>query len=77
MIIKPKTLAELENKLRALPESKRKVVITVGRHPNEGTIRIAQKEHVAWEKHGAVVIQLPKEWTPHHFWTSFIKKNTN
>lgn len=73
MILRPKTLEELSSQLTRLPEEKRRVIITVGRHPNEGTIRIAQRHHLEWQEHGAVVIQLPKEWTPHYFWRQMDK----
>lgn len=70
MILKPKSLPDLEAKLRAVPEAQRRVIVTVGRHPNEGTIRIAQKHHAKWEKQGAVVVQIPPHWTPQGFWTA-------
>lgn len=63
-----KTLEGLEQKLRALPEEKRKIIVLVGRHPNEGTVNIANRHHESWEKHGAVVVRIPAEWTPHFAW---------
>lgn len=75
MIVKGfKTLSKLERKLRAVPAEKRKVIVLVGRHPNEGTINIAQRHHERWEKHGAVVVRIPAEWTPHGFWAGVVKK---
>ncbi len=61
-------LEHLVEKLRALPEDKRKVIVLVGRHRNEGTHLIARRHHKEWEEHGAVVIQIPTKWTPHVFW---------
>ncbi len=54
--------------LREVPAKKRKVIVLVGRHPNEGTINIAQRHHSDWEKHGAVVVRIPGRWTPHAIW---------
>ncbi len=76
MIIKGfKTLEGLEEKLRAVPEEKRKVIVLVGRHPNEGTINIANRHHESWEKHGAVVVRIPGEWTQHFAWKLGMDKN--
>jgi hypothetical protein len=69
MILTPNSeLADFERVLRELPEEKRKVIVLVGRHPNEGTINIAVRHHKEWERHGAVVIRIPAAWTPHKFW---------
>ncbi len=75
MILKPKGLEELKKQLFALPEEKRKVIILVGRHPNEGTGTIAQSHHQEWAKEGAVTVQLPPHWTPHAFWHEAMKEN--
>ncbi|MBI5036703.1 hypothetical protein HZC09_05160, partial [Candidatus Micrarchaeota archaeon] len=68
MLVKFKTLKELRKKLTAIPEEKRKVIVLVGRHLNEGTYQIAVKHHDAWEKEGAVAVQIPPGWTPQGFW---------
>ena len=76
MIVKGfKTLEQLEEKLKAVPEEKRKVIVLVGRHPNEGTHLIANRHHDKWEKHGAVVVRIPAHWTPHGLWGKAIKEN--
>ena len=68
------SLEKLAERLRAIPEEKRKVLVLVGRHPNEGTINIARRHHGDWEKHGAVVVQIPGKWTPHGFWNQAMKE---
>ncbi len=69
MIVKGfKTLEQLEEKLRAVPEEKRKVIVLVGRHPNEGTTNIAVRHHKSWERLGAIAVQIPGHWTPHGLW---------
>ncbi|MFH0713687.1 MAG: hypothetical protein V1722_04005 [Candidatus Micrarchaeota archaeon] len=68
MIIEPKSLEQMEAQLKAIPEAQRKVLVLVGRHPNEGTFNIAREHHKKWEAHGAVVIRIPAKWTPHKFW---------
>ncbi len=68
MILRPDSLEMLESQLKKIPENKRRLVIVVGRHPNEGTINIAKRYHAAWEKYGAVVVRVPAHWTPHGFW---------
>ena len=65
----------LEQKLREVPPEKRKVIVLVGRHPNEGTVNIANRHHEDWEKHGAVVVRIPAEWTPHGFWHEVLKED--
>ncbi len=65
-----RTLSELAKKLRAIPEEKRKVIVLVGRHLNEGSYHIAVNHHEAWEKNGAVAVQIPPAWTPQGFWHS-------
>ena len=64
MILKPKNMKEAVRMLKELPESKRKVIVMVGKHPNEGTYEIAQKEHEKWEKEGAVALKIPPAYTP-------------
>lgn len=66
-------LSHLAKKLRALPEEQRKVIILVGRHRNEGTHLIARKHHTEWAEHGAVVIQIPRKWTPETFWSRLLR----
>ncbi|MFH0713266.1 MAG: hypothetical protein V1722_02010 [Candidatus Micrarchaeota archaeon] len=66
MILRPKSLREMEAQLRQVPAEKRKVIVLVGRHPNEGSTNIAARHHGDWEKEGAVVIRIPGEWTPHY-----------
>ncbi|MFH0713160.1 MAG: hypothetical protein V1722_01375 [Candidatus Micrarchaeota archaeon] len=68
MILRPKNREELIAQLKALPEHQRRVIILVGRHPNEGTTNIARRHHKSWEEHGAVVVRIPGQWTPHGFW---------
>ncbi len=68
VILKPKNLREMNRQLRALPAEKRKVIVLVGRHPNEGTTNIAVRHHEEWEKHGAVVVRIPGKWTPQYIW---------
>ncbi len=68
MILKPRNLREMDLMLREVPAEKRKVIVLVGRHPNEGTINIAQRHHGDWEKHSAVVVRIPGKWTPHAIW---------
>ena len=70
MIIKGfRNLAELENRLRAIPPEKLKSIVLVGKHPNEGMIGVAKLHHEAWEKeHGAFVVQVPGKWTPYGIW---------
>ncbi len=68
MILKPRNREELVGLVKALPEEKRKVIVLVGRHPNEGTINIAVRHHKEWEEHGAIVVRIPAQWTPHGFW---------
>lgn len=75
MILKPKSLEEMQSTLRALPKEKRKVIVLVGRHPNEGTTNIAVHHHKEWEKHGAVAVRIPAEWTPHGFWHRVEREN--
>ncbi|MFH1100189.1 MAG: hypothetical protein V1722_04885 [Candidatus Micrarchaeota archaeon] len=64
----------MEELLRAVPEAKRKVIVFVGRHPNEGTINIALHHHESWEKHSAVVVRIPARWTPHWLWKTAEKR---
>ena len=73
MIIEPASLQDMEKRLRAIPSEKRRLIITVGRHPNEGTARIANQEHEYWERYGAAVVQIPRHWTPHGFWTQVVQ----
>lgn len=74
MIIKGfKTLPELKTKLVQIPPEGRKAIVLVGRHPNEGTVAIANRHHSEWEKHGAVVVHLPREWTPHFLYKHYRK----
>ena len=61
-------LQDLARQLRAVPEERRKVIILVGRQPNEGTATIAQRHFLDWANMGAVTVQIPPEWTPHGFW---------
>ncbi len=68
MYLKPRSLEELHNELAALPSEKRKVIVLVGRHLNEGTHLIARWHHKEWEKVGAVAVKIPLEWTPTAFW---------
>ncbi len=70
MILKPKTLPEMVEQLKKLPREKTRVIILVGRHPNEGTINLAVHHHEDWARHGAVTIRIPPAWTPHGFWHS-------
>ncbi len=73
MLLKPRNLEEFVGQLKALPEEKRKVVVLVGRHPNEGTINIAVRHHKEWEEHGAVAVRIPGDWTPHGAWHKAFK----
>lgn len=68
MIIRPTSLASLERALRRVPEEKRKVIVLVGRHLNEGSDQIARRLHRDWEEQGAVVVKIPKQWTPQYLW---------
>ncbi|MFH0713255.1 MAG: hypothetical protein V1722_01955 [Candidatus Micrarchaeota archaeon] len=77
MILRPKNLKEMEAQLRAVPADKRKVIVLVGRHPNEGTTNIAVRHHDDWEKEGAVVVRIPGEWTPHFIWDKVLKGKFN
>ncbi|MFH0713372.1 MAG: hypothetical protein V1722_02310 [Candidatus Micrarchaeota archaeon] len=74
MILRPRNLKHMEELLRQVPEAKRKVIVFVGRHPNEGTINIALHHHEKWEKHGAVVVRIPARWTPHWLWKTAEKR---
>lgn len=76
MIIRPKNLEDMRKQLSALPESSRRVVVLVGRHPNEGGPNIAKRHHEEWEKHGAVVVHIPPQWTPHGLWWNTVLKAT-
>lgn len=67
-------ISDLVEKLKLVPKEKRKVIILVGRHRNEGTHLLARKHHGEWEEHGAVVVQIPSKWTPNVFWRR-IKKD--
>lgn len=74
MILKPRNLKQMAGALRRLVPDQRKVIVLVGRHPNEGTDIIAKRHHGDWEKHGAVVVQFPRHWTPHGFWHSAMRR---
>ncbi len=74
MILKPRNFEEMVNGLHELKPHKRRVIVLVGRHPNEGTINIAKRHHTEWEKHGAVVVRIPAQWTPHGFWHAALRK---
>ncbi len=68
MLLRPRNKKELVGQISALPARKRRVVVLIGRHPNEGTINIGVHNHKQWEKHGAVTVWLPPHWTPQGFW---------
>ncbi len=68
-------MREMARQLKALPAQKRRAVVLVGRHLNEGTINIAARHHNEWEEHGVVAIQIPAKWTPHGFWIDMGKRN--
>jgi len=72
-LLEPRNEKEIVSKLRELPEEKRRVVVLVGRHPGEGSTRIAQKNHREWEKLGAAAVKLPKSMTPDAFWRSAVR----
>lgn len=65
MILRPKLLSEIPKLVRMMPFEVKSVVLA-GRHLNEGTHVLSEKQHKEWEKEGAVVIRIPKEWTPEH-----------
>ncbi len=68
MILKPRNMEELIKHVQDLPAKQRKVIVLVGRHPNEGTNNLAVRYHKEWEKEGTVVVRIPPQWTPHGFW---------
>ncbi|MDP3742078.1 MAG: hypothetical protein Q8R15_02065 [Candidatus Micrarchaeota archaeon] len=74
MILRPKTKVQIVGQLNALRAEQRRVIVFVGRHPNEGTNKIANRHHRDWEKHGAVTVRIPEHWTPHGFWKKIERK---
>ncbi len=74
MLLKPRNMEEMIGQLKALPEHERRVVVFVGRHPNELTLNIAARHHKEWEEHGAVAVRIPAAWTPHGFWKTNYEK---
>ncbi len=74
MILKPKNKKQLVEQVKRLPPRKRRVVVLVGRHPNEGSINIGNRYNEEWAQHGAVVVRIPPQWTPHYFWKKEEKK---
>ncbi|MFH0713254.1 MAG: hypothetical protein V1722_01950 [Candidatus Micrarchaeota archaeon] len=75
MILRPKSLEQMEQQLTAIPEAQRKVIVLVGRHVNEGTGILASRHHKSWEQHGAVVVHIPKHWTPHGLANIVVRRN--
>ncbi|MBI5635506.1 hypothetical protein HY993_00915 [Candidatus Micrarchaeota archaeon] len=67
MIIKEKTIAQAIARLHGVPSEKRRVIILAGRHPNEGSLNIANRHHEEWEQKGAVVLAIPGALTPQGF----------
>jgi hypothetical protein len=65
----------MAEQLAQLPPQRRKVVVLVGRHLNEGSVNLANRCHESWGKKGAVTIQLPVDWTPEGFWHSAMQRN--
>ncbi|MFH0971141.1 MAG: hypothetical protein V1835_01090 [Candidatus Micrarchaeota archaeon] len=64
MIIRPSNVPEMIRMIREVPEEKRRVLCLVQRHANERTYDIAYKEHEKWGKEGALVVKLPRKYTP-------------
>lgn len=74
MILRPQSLEEMHAQLVAIPENKRRVLILVGRHLNEGTDLIAEDHHKKWERRGGVVVKIPEAWTPQVAWKPMLEK---
>lgn len=77
MILRPQHHLQMVQMLKALPQERRKSIVLVGRHRNEGTLKLAEEHHEKWERHGAVVIQIPLHWTPEGFWHAIKKEGVS
>jgi|GEM_PF-5812873 len=67
--IREATLAQTLEKLKGIEKSKRKIIVYVGVHPNEGTDILSEKYATEWaEKYGATIVCQPTEETPHAIW---------
>ncbi|MFH1257726.1 MAG: hypothetical protein ABIG96_06885 [Candidatus Micrarchaeota archaeon] len=64
MLLRPENIEDMVAQLRRVPKIDRRVIILVGRHLNEGTLKIAQSQHDEWQKRGAVTVVIPPKWTP-------------
>jgi len=70
--LEPRNKTEMLTQLAEVPREKRKAVVLVGKHPGEGSARIARKLHAEWESLGAAVVRIPESMTPHAFWTRVV-----
>jgi len=63
-------------KVLEVPREKRKIVITVGIHPHEGTHRLIAPYEAQLAKKGVLVVLHPAELTPHAIWRRHEKAHT-
>ncbi len=67
--IKEATLEKTIERLKGIESAKRKIIIHVGVHPNEGTDMLVRQYASKWaEEYGATIVCQPTEETPHAIW---------
>lgn len=67
--IREATLGQTLERLTEVEPPKRKIILYVGVHPNEGTDVLTEKYAAEWaDKYGATVVCQPTEETPHAIW---------
>ena len=68
-MIKELTLVQTIKKLHDVPEEKKRLIMTVGHHPNERTHEIAALNEEYWTNNlPLTIVQWPDELTPQHVW---------
>lgn len=76
MLLKPTGMKDMLEQLRELPEERRRVIVLVGRHLNEGTWNIALRHHKDWERTWAATVRIPVKWTPQYIWHHVRKRGS-
>lgn len=67
--IQEATLPETLEQIAKIPTEKRRIIVYVGVHPNEGTDRLVKGHATEWmEKYGVLVVSQPMQETPHGIW---------
>lgn len=67
--IREPSLEQTLERMREIEPSKRKIIVYVGVHPNEGTDVLVEKYASEWaDKYGATIVCQPAEETPHAIW---------